>query len=179
MALNCVVAGALLASIVAFAGAQPPRRPRAVMIPMEEGGGTRIRSLVVSPATIGFLATDPDVGSVGEPHATVTWRLQGGNTSRNWALLVQANASSLSGCSGVPASAITVACSSVTSTKGTGVCAGPLPLSMQPHPVASGSQADGTPSYTVTITFTLADRWRYIASQSPCTLTLIYIVDAP
>jgi hypothetical protein len=45
--------------------------------------------------------------------------------------------------------------------------------------VASGSEGLLSMDYSVTISFTLADNWKYIAEMSPaCTLSLNYLATA-
>jgi hypothetical protein len=46
--------------------------------------------------------------------------------------------------------------------------------------VASGLDTTSTLNYSATISFTLADNWKYIAETSPaCTLSLTYIANVP
>jgi hypothetical protein len=136
----------------------------------------------VSPATISFTATNPNSAPVdsGSSTATVSWEnldfAQGA-----WSLTVQAPSSAFSSCPTVPVSAVTVSCASVSATiGGTGTCSPPFALSTAAQTVASGNQAILTFSYTVTLNFTLADNWKYIAETSPsCSLLLSYIATVP
>ncbi len=139
-----------------------------------------LSTITATPATISFSATDPDLGSVaGSTTSTVTWSLTGGNKNQSWTLTVQAGGASFTGCATAPAAAVTVTCASasVSGGNGTGSCNGPFTLSTSPQQVAGGFEGQ---NYTVTINFTLTDRWRYIAATTPsCTLTLTYTVNAP
>ena len=147
------------------------------LLSLEDLSGTAIVSgLTASPATISFHATDPDRGTViANSVSTITWTLNGGNADQPWALLIQANGTSVSGCPTIPVSAVTVSCSSAS----TGSCNnGSFPLSSTSQQVAGGSEIPGSSTYTVIINLSLADRWSYIATQSSCTLSLNYIVQA-
>ncbi len=92
---------------------------------------------------------------------------------------VQATASTFSGCSTVPVSAVTVACAtaSVDGGGGTGSCGAPFTLSTVAQQVAGGVEGDGTQFYLVQLNYTLAESWRYVASPS-CAVTLTYTVNA-
>src|SRR6266404_6131253 len=134
-----------------------------------------VSSLAVSPASITFVATDPDLITVTGPATTVTWQAAGGSGSNTWTLKVAASASTFAGCATVPVSAVTVSCTSATvdAGGGTGTCGGAVALSTTSTQIASGKEGGGTRNYTVTLGSTLADTWKYIATQTPsCTLTL-------
>ena len=160
-----------------------PRRARAVAITPPFVAAGAVGTITASPSTITFTATDPDLGSVsGSSPATVSWTVSGGNNNNNWTLTVQAVGTSFSGCGTVPASAVTVACSSATVSggSGTGVCSGAFQLSTVPQQAAGGNEGNGSRSYTATLNYTLVDSWRRVAALSPpCTLTLTYTVNAP
>jgi hypothetical protein len=48
-------------------------------------------------------------------------------------------------------------------------------LSTSSQTVANGTEASGQTLYTVNLTFTLTDSWKYIAELSPqCSLSLTY-----
>jgi hypothetical protein len=142
-----------------------------------------ISGMSATPATVSFLATDPDLGAVTGTASTVTWSAVGGLLTNTWTLTVQAGVTSFSGCSTVPVSAVTVTCTSASATgilAGTGVCAAAFPLSTSPHQIASGTEGSVSGAYTVNITFTLTDMWKYVAAVSPaCTLTLTYTANTP
>lgn len=139
-------------------------------------------TLTVSPATISFSAVNPGTSPAvaGSSTATAQWTALG--SGNNWTLTVQAAAPSFSNCSAVPVSAVTVTCSStsVFGLGGSGSCAGSFPLSITPQVVASGSEGLVSLEYTVTISFTLSDSWKYIAETNPaCTLSLTYTANVP
>jgi hypothetical protein len=143
-------------------------------------------TLNVSPATITFTTTNnPTTGPVvsGSVPATLTWSAASLFDNSNWTLTVQAAAPTFSNCPFVPVSAVTATCSSASigGWGGTANCAGAFPLSTAPQTVAGGS-VGGLISfnYSVTITFTLADSWKYIAEQNPaCSLSLSYLATVP
>jgi hypothetical protein len=171
-------------AILLAAAAKPPvivvrkLQPMAAAQPQASGTFT----LTVSPATISFSATNPGTLPVvaGSAAATASWTALGsGNT---WTLTVQAASPTFSNCSTVPISAVTVSCSSVSvvGLGGSGTCAGSFPLSTTPQTVASGSEGLVSLTYSVTISFTLNDSWKYIAETSPaCTLSLTYTANVP
>ena len=76
-------------------------------------------------------------------------------------------------------SAVTVSCSGATAggSGGSGTCGSSFPLSTSLQPIAGGVEGDGTNMYTTTLTFTLAESWRYMANPS-CSLNLTYSVNA-
>lgn len=139
-------------------------------------------SLTVSPAAITFSATNPDTAPVdsGSSTASISWSNLDFNTGA-WSLTVQASSASFSSCPTVPVSAVTVSCASVsTSIGGTGTCSPSFGLSTSAQTVASGNQGTLTYNYTVTLNFTLADNWKYIAETSPsCSLSLSYVATVP
>ncbi|HUQ94019.1 MAG TPA: hypothetical protein VM120_20230 [Bryobacteraceae bacterium] len=140
-----------------------------------------INSLMATPGTISFPATNPNAGVVsGSSSATISWTVQNGSPLQSWTISVQASASTFTGCSTVPVSAVSVACASasVGGGGGTGSCGGAMTLSTVAQQVAAGVEGDGTQSYLVLINYTLAESWRYVANSS-CTLTLTYTVNAP
>jgi hypothetical protein len=159
---------------------QPPNGLRAGGVPSVHPAASF--SVNVSPATITFSATDPDTAPVvaGSAPASVTWQNLDFNSGA-WGLTVQANASTFSNCPTVPVSAVTVSCASAsTSIGGSASCSAPFTLSTTAQTVASGSQSFLTYSYSVTLNFTLADNWKYIAETSPsCSLSLSYIANVP
>jgi len=142
---------------------------------------TTLSAISASPGTISFTATDPDLGSAsGSSSATVSWSTSGGSAASTWNLKVHAAAASFTNCATVPRSAIKVTCGGVTGGSA-GSCGGAITLSGTSQQVASGKEsASNGASYSVTLNFTLADSWSYIAKQSPsCTLSLTYTVTAP
>jgi hypothetical protein len=144
------------------------------------GPSTTLASVSATPGTISFTATDPDLGSVsGSSTSTVSWTTTGGTFPNVWTLKVQASAATFGNCPTVPASAVTVACANAYTAFG--ICSASFPLSTSAQQVAVGVEGNNpNQPYSVTINFTLADSWSYIAKQSPpCTLTLTYTVTAP
>jgi hypothetical protein len=143
------------------------------------GGGTTMSAVSATPSTISFTATDPDSGAVsGSSAATISWTTTGGSPSQTWTLTVQAASSSFASCSTVPASAVTATCTTVTEGK-PGSCGSAVTLSTVAQQVASGKEDNASPaSYSVAISFTLADSWSYIANPS-CSISLTYTVTAP
>lgn len=138
-----------------------------------------VGTLTASPATISFTATDPDLGSVaGSAASTASWTTSSGSTTSAWNLQIQAAAASFTGCATVPMSAVTVTCGSVTGGT-SGACKPAITLSTTAQQVATGNESASTNApYSVTLSFSLADSWKYIAKSS-CTLTLTYTVTAP
>ena len=170
---------ALLMALAQRPVVNPARKARALASAPQAGANF---TLNVTPATISFAATDP--GSVpvvaGSATASVSWTAIG--SGNNWSLTAQASSSTFTNCPTVPVSAVQVKCStvSVVGLGGSGSCAGSFPLSTSPQVVASGSEGLVSLSYTSTITFTLADSWKYIAQTSPaCTISLTYVANVP
>ena len=94
--------------------------------------------------------------------------------TNNWTLNVQAAANTFTGCSTAPVAAVQAACAGASAGAS---CAGSaVPLSTSPQAIASGKQANGT--YSITINFTLAESWRYVAN-SACTIIITYSINAP
>jgi hypothetical protein len=142
-------------------------------------------TLTVTPATIAFAATNPTTLPVvtGTPQAAAAWRARGSGNAYTWTLMVNSAATTFTNCPTVPVSAVTVTCTATTVTAGyyaTANCAAPFKLSTTATTVASGADSNHTLNYTATITFTLADSWKYIAETSPaCTLSLTYTANVP
>ena len=130
------------------------------------------------PYGIYVLTADDGQGNIAA--ATVNWDVLGGSNQRTWSVSVQASESTFAGCSTIPVSAVTVACTTATVNGGggTGSCNGSFNLSTVANQVAGGTEGDGKRAYFLQLSFFLAESWQYIASPS-CTLTLIYTVNAP
>jgi len=158
---------------------KPVAMPRTASISVEPLANF---TLNVSPATITFQAMDPDVSpDAGSSAATVSWTHNGTNGS-TWNLTVRSAAATMTNCPTVAASSITVTCTSarVTGTGGTAACSGAFALSTTNTVVASGKQPNPSSTFTVTITYSLADNWKRIAQMSPaCSLSLTYIANQP
>jgi len=131
----------------------------------------------VTPSAIGFTANNPDSSPVvsGASSAVVTFKTSAGFFG-TWNLKVSAP-SSFGACSTVPASAVTVSCVSATGGQNP-ACGGPVTLSSSPTQIASGTEGlIFSTTYNVTLSFTLADSWKYIAS-SLCSLSVTYTITA-
>jgi len=182
--MSGAVSIALLAAMAAGRPMIPPRklRPAANPKPMATANFT----LNVSPVTITFTTTNnPSTTPVvaGSAAATLTWSTLSLFDNNNWTLTVQSITSTFTNCPWVPVSAVTVTCSSATvsGVGGTGTCSGAFPLSTTAQQVAGGVVGSlFSYNYAVTINFTLADSWKYIAEQTPaCSLSLSYIANVP
>ena len=177
----------LIGALVMLASSAPvlsaEQKPKVVVpaanriLPM----ATSLSAITASPGTISFTATDPDLGSVaGSSAATVSWTTSGGSAASTWTLQVSAAAASFTNCGTVPRSAVRVACGGVTGGSA-GACGGSFNLSGAGQQIASGKEsASSNAPYSVTLSFTLADSWSYIAKTAPsCTLSITYTVTAP
>ncbi|MBZ5580095.1 MAG: hypothetical protein LAP40_26340 [Acidobacteriia bacterium] len=136
--------------------------------------------VTVTPASISFNATNPDVAAVnGASTASISWTASG-RSQFSWSLSVQGDGASFSNCPAVPISAVMVSCAGATMTGGggSGVCSAAAPLSTTPLVVASGTQGVPSAFYRVVVRFTLSDSWKYIAQLNPpCSLSLTYIAN--
>jgi len=143
---------------------------------------TTITRLTISPSTITFSSSNPNVTPRnGNSTATIQWNMQG-NATALFSLTVQAASSSMSGCAAVPVSAIEVQCTAFTTgaNGASGSCnSGRFALSTSPQTIASGAkQGNGQSGNTAaTVSFTFTDAWKYPASSS-CSLQLTYTVNA-
>jgi hypothetical protein len=143
--------------------------------------------LKASPGTISFSATDPDLGAVtGSSASTVTFTLKGGANARTWSVGIQAGSSTFTGCTTLPASAVTATCSSVTITHNSGAtptagtCSAAFALSSTSSTTVASGEEGGGNTFSILINFTLSDSWQNIAATSPtCPLTLTYSLNAP
>jgi hypothetical protein len=167
-------------------GDNKPRRPAAISSVAPPKLTTAIASFTVSPASITFNATDPDFPTVaGSSAGTATLSITGGASGRSWTMSLQASGTTFTGCATVPASAVTVTCTSATDTNtggstGTAICSAPFALSTTSTQFAGGKEGTVSDRYDVTLSFTLTDSWRYIAATTPtCPITLTYTADAP
>lgn len=181
--MNGVLSIVLLAAMAAGRPIIPPRRLRPAANPAPQAANF---TLTATPATITFNTTNnPSTTPVvaGSQAATITWSTLAIFDGSNWTLKVQANSPTFTNCPLVPTSAVTVSCTaaSIGGIGGTAVCSSPFPLSTTSLQVAGGSVGNlFTYNYSVTINFTLADSWKYIAEQNPaCSLTLTYNANVP
>ena len=140
-----------------------------------------VQSLLVTPGSVVFTATDPDVPAVGPSSSAATWNIASGSPSKNWQITVQASTSSLTNCPRVPVSAIRANCTgaSVSGSGGSATCAPAFNLSITPQILASGKQALNTASYSTNLELSFTDGWGYPAATSPpCSISLTYTVIA-
>jgi hypothetical protein len=142
---------------------------------------TQIHNQTVSPVTITFLGNDPDSPTLTVP-VTVTFRTTAGANNKTWQLDLQATSgANMASCpSTIPVSKVQVSCTSTSVTNGgTGVCGAPFNLSTGLQTIASGFEGTGNATpYTVVINFTFNDSWRYIATNTSCTVSLNYQITA-
>ena len=172
-------------------GQKPSLRPRPAVPIMRPADrvifsgplGPSVSGLSAMPGTISFTAGSPGGGVAGSSNATVTWTLTSGISGHTWTLKVGTASATFTGCATVPESAVSFSCVSASHTgAGTASCqaGGPWTLrsGLPGQQVASGNDGGSTThSYTVVVSYTFADSWRYIANT--CPLNLTYTVDAP
>lgn len=172
----------MLAIMTAGQPLMPAGKLRTLATPVSPAFQAGNFTLTVTPATISFSASNPATAPVvaANSTATISWSvLSGGN---NWNVTVQASAPTFSNCPTVPVSAVKVSCASATigSLGGSATCAAPFQLSTTPLQVAGGAEGVVAMNYTVTLNFTLADSWKYIAqTSSACSLSLTYTANVP
>ena len=156
MTLAALSTGILLLA----SGDRVARRPTTVVIRPE---ATSITLYTVLPASVTFAATNPTTtpSVSGSSAVTLAFSLNGGSSARTWNIQLKSATATFAGCTTVPVNAITATCSAVTGGTG-GTCAGAFPLSTTNTLLSSGTEANGTASYTVTVTFSLADDWKYL-----------------
>ena len=142
---------------------------------------TKIHNESASPLTITFLGTDPDSPTLTVP-VTFFFRTTGGKLNNNWSLRVQATSGpNMINCpSTIPVDKIRVSCASSSSDNGgTANCAAPFNLSTGLQIIASGTEGTGNANpYDTVINFTFQDSWRYIATNTSCTVNLNYQISA-
>jgi hypothetical protein len=165
-----------IAVLLAAAAGNPvlPVRPRAVTATPKAAAAPATVYMLATPATITFQATNPDNPLVAGNSAATVYAFYNASKAQAWNISVQASAAKFTNCSTVPASAVTVTCSSV-SGGAKASCGTAVNLSTTSQIVASGTEAAGQTLYNVNLTFTLTDSWKYIAELSPqCTVSLTY-----
>ncbi|MBI4480949.1 MAG: hypothetical protein HY651_13090 [Acidobacteria bacterium] len=142
---------------------------------------TRIHDSSATPVTVTFLGIDPDSPTLTVP-VTISFRTTGGSTAQSWSLSVQATSgANMTNCpSTIPINKIQVSCvSSSSANGGTASCAAPFNLSTSLQMIASGNEGTGNAvPYLATVNFTLQDSWRYIATNTACTVNLSYQIIA-
>lgn len=164
------------------------RRPTPIFSPLAgNGNGTTITGLAAMPSVISFNATNPGAEIQGSSPATVTFTINSNTKGNTWSLSVGTTATTFSGCTTVPTSAVMLQCSSATvsgsNAKGaTAACSATsytqLPTTIPGLQVASGGevQSQGI-NYSVQLNYQLADSWKYIPNT--CPLSITYTVNAP
>lgn len=166
---------ALLGTLFAAETVPPGTDPSIAAVP------AAISSLHVFPSAVTLTSTDPDATPVATGNVVVTWNVESGNPSREWSLAINATNSALTGCPGVPLSAIRVVCQSavIWGGNGTAVCTSPFTLSTARQTIAKGREANGSYGYQVTLRTEFIDKWRYIATGPMlCNLNLTYTAEA-
>lgn len=134
----------------------------------------------VTPSSVSISSPDPDSSNTGAT-ATVKWGMAG-NVKGTWSVALQAISSTLTNCPAIPASAVTVQCTSFTPGAGVqGSCtSGSFTLSTASQTIASGpgegNGGAGSQS-VINLSFSFTDNWKYIASPS-CSVQLTYTVNA-
>ena len=142
---------------------------------------TQIHNQSVTPLALTFLATDPDVPVLTVP-ATISFRTTGGNNTRTWSLSVQATSgANMINCPNpIPISAVQARCISASvANGGTGTCSAPFSLSTGLQNLAGGREGTGNAvPYTIVVEFRFVDSWRFIATNTACTINLSYQIIA-
>jgi len=167
-----------LAAIGGFAGlgAQAPsalRNPPATVRPL----ASAITATSTTPTTISFTLSDPDAAAATGT-GTVHWTITGGSAARTWNVAVSVAPSSFIGCTEVPVTAATAQCTTVTGGTA-GVCnSSAVTLGATATQVASGTEATGTALYSVGLTYSISDAWKYKGHTTACTLTVTYKITA-
>ena len=169
-------------SIVLFSALGPKAHPVSRPLVRAAAVTPACGNLVVTatPASISFLASDPDSPAVaGNAVASITWQ-SAGQARQPWTLSIQTGAGTFESCPAIPVSAVLVTCSraAVSGTGGSGLCSAAAALSALPRVVASGDESASSASYQVSLSFTLTDSWKYAAEiNPPCTISLTYTVN--
>jgi len=164
-----------LAATASAPGVQAPAQSGAAIVKPKPMAAA-VSAASATPSAITFLATDPTGTPVvtGSSAAVVTWKTSGGLLGA-WTLNVSAP-TAFGACSTVPASAVTVTCASVSGGF-LGACSSATTLSPTATQIAGGYEGLGTATYSVSLSFTLQDSWKYIASSS-CSLSVSYTITA-
>jgi hypothetical protein len=186
--ITLATAAALLFS-ASLAGAQKVVGRRARIVPADRPTASTpqpansMGSLTATPSTLSFAANNPGSLVAGNSSATITWSVSGGFFG-TWSLTVYANSATFTGCTTVPASAVSVQCSSATANSGLFASAScdsssfvTLPSTAPGLEVANGSEGFWSSSYTVVLKYELADSWGYTGNT--CPLVITYTVNAP
>ena len=143
---------------------------------------TKIHNESATPITLTFLGADPDSPTLSVP-VTIFFRTTGGGVNNNWSLSVQAaSGPNMINCpSTIPIDTIQVSCVSTLADDGDAIanCAAPFNLTTGLQTISSGTEGAGNARpYETVINFTFQDSWRYIATDTACTVNLNYQIIA-
>jgi len=143
---------------------------------------TKIHNQTTTPLTLTFIGADPDTPVLSVP-VTVFFRTTGAKVNGTWSLSVQAvSGPNMINCpNAIPVESIRVSCVSAVADDGAepASCASPFNLSTGLQTVSSGTEGIGNARpYETIINFTFQDSWRYIATDSACTINLNYQIIA-
>jgi hypothetical protein len=137
-------------------------------------------SLTATPSTITFTGNNPGGTVTATQPATVTFSINS-STHNDWTLSVGTTATTFTGCAYIPATAVSVQCTAATQTPGAGGVSTQcdatsfttLPTTLPGLDVASGKEPNNgtTHTYTITLSYELADSWKYIPNTCPVTVT--------
>ena len=171
---NCIAGqGAAVWALCVIAG---------LALPQPLLAATKIHNELASPVTIIFLGTDPDSPTLTVP-VTIYFRTTGGQTNNNWRISLQAaSGPNMMNCpSTIPVDRIQVSCVSAIADDGAAIanCAAPFNLSTGLQTISSGTEGAGNARpYETVINFTFQDSWRYIATDTSCSVNLNYQIIA-
>lgn len=169
---------AIALTAACYGAGRRPARPRAATAAQPL---STIEEFTAAPSAVQFRSEDPDAPPAPLP-ITLNWRARKGDITAQWSVTVRAASSSFTECSGVPLSAVRVACSSVTGfgSDGSAGCSPSFSLSGAPQQLAGGNDRPGTKQYSLVLLLSFVDSWRYKgALASPCSLDLVYTLDYP
>ena len=152
------------------------RRPSPVAIRPQ---ATTITTFIIDTANVAIAATNPTTNPAPFGAETATFVLKSSTAGLTWNMTVRSSASTFSGCTTVPLNAITATCTVTPPSGASGSC-GSVALSTVAQTLAGGTEntvGGGGATYTVNITLTLADDWKFLPTT--CTAqTLTYLLTA-
>ena len=143
---------------------------------------TKVHNESATPVTITLVGADPDSPTLTVP-VTIFFRTTGGRVGNSWSLSVQsASGPTMLNCpTPIPIDKIQVSCVSTIADDGAAAatCAAPFNLSTGLQTISSGTEGAGNARpYETVINVTLLDSWRYIATDTSCTINLNYQIIA-
>ena len=168
-------------ALVAFQAGRLPQKAPAPRPAMAAPKPLAVSNFTLYPvAGVSFAATDPDSPTVaGSATITVSGLIGATGAGASFKLEVYSAGPTFSNCTTIPVSAVIITCTSVFNPGGNAVsCAAPATLSTSKATLASGTlpSAGASTSFWVTLTYTLTDKWMYIAqTSSSCTLNATYL----